>query len=233
MKKYILMVLVLLAFMCVMADVKIVRPFAQPTTNQTWWVQRKFNKENVEWIDHTGHTNKTQRVIGSTDNFTGGDGRGKSITIAPDLTVLTYTVSSAYVDDGWSIDNVAPGTYDLVNGKWYTDMTVEEKTGMWVAYTNKVIQARYERELEKNAPAKFDVSRTPEEYEAVLLNGREYEDLAPADRADIRRELNTYRREWIRINDPLNYDLPSPIRFGNSRMTEQQKIRSRRGIQRR
>ena len=232
MKKFILMMFILLAFfVCMVADAApIIRPYAQTTTNQVWWVQRKYNQENVEWIDHTGHTNTARRVIGSTEDFKGGSGRGKSVTIAADLTVKLYTLDYAYVDEGWSIANVAPGTYDLVNGKWYTDMTDEEKTAMWVAYTNKVIQARIEAENERKAPAKFDVTRTPDEYEAYLLNSRDMEDLAPADRADIRREVNVYRREWIRVNQPELYDPPLPSRWGGGKMTEQQKIRSRRGI---
>lgn len=234
MKKYFLLLMVLFTFvfMSVLADSNIVRPFAQTTTNQKWYVQRKWNKENVEWIDHTGRTNLAQRVIGSTTDVKGGDGHGKSIVLTSDLKVKYYTIDYANVSEGWSINNVAPGTYDFENGKWYTDMTDEEKTAMWVAYTNKVIQAELKREAERNAPAKFDVTHTPDEYMEFLLAGRELEDLAPEDQRDIRREFYKYRREWIRVNDPLNYDPPLPF-MRNSGMTEQQKIRSRRGIQKR
>lgn len=228
MRKYIALVLMLLVCLSVMAADSFIKPYAQPTTNQLWWTARKWNKERIEWVDHLGHTNITLRTINGTENERAGSGNGVSIVIAPDLSVVSYTLSHAYIDEGWSIAKVAPGTYDFKVGKWYGDMTDEEKTAMWVAYTNQVAEAKAAHEAMLKAPAKFDVSRTVEEYEAFLLGDRVFEDLTPEEKLEVRRELAKYKDEWTRVNDPENYELHLPDPRHRNGMTEQQKIKSRR-----
>ena len=229
MRKYIIFCLLMfLVCLSMMAADTFARPYAQATTNQLWWMKRKWNAERVEWVDHLGHTNITQRTIGSQDNFKGSSGQGVSIVIAPDLSVVSYTLKHAYIDEGWSISKVAPGTYDFKVGKWYGDMTDTEKTAMWVAYTNSVAEAKVKHDAMLAAPAKFDVSRTPEEYEAYLLGDRAFDDLTPEEKREISREVGKYRREWIRINDPEHFEPKPPSPFSGRHMTEQQKIKSRR-----
>ena len=228
MRKYIMLMMLLLVCMISMTADAYVRPYAQTTTNQIWWMARKWNKERIEWIDHTGRTNLTIRVINGPDNVIGSNGHGIMITVAPDLSVVSYSLGYANFREGWSISRVAPGTYDFQNGKWYGDMTDEEKTAMWVAYTNKVLSAQAADKAEREAPAKFDVSRSVEEYETYLLGGRAFEDLTPDEQFDLRAELAVYREEWTRVNDPENYR-PNLLPKFNNNMTEQQKIHSRRG----
>ena len=228
MRKYIALVLMLLVCLSVMAVDSFIKPYAQTTTNQLWWTARKWNKERIEWVDHLGHTNLTMRTINGTENERAGSGNGTSIVIAPDLSIVSYTLSHAYIDEGWSIAKVAPGTYDFKVGKWYGDMTDEEKTAMWVAYTNQVAEAKAAHEAMLKAPAKFDVSRTVEEYEAYLLGNREFDDLTPEEKREVRSELAKYRTEWTRVNDPENFEPRLPLPGGRGNMTEQQKIKSRR-----
>ena len=213
-----------------------IRPYAQNTTNQVWWLLKK-GIQKYEWVDHNGHTNTWQRQVASTNN-TRTSSRNYGITIAPDLTVVEYEVFNGPVVN-WDIKDIAPAKYDMVNGPWYYDLTDADKTALWVAYTNSCIQAEYDRraklEAEASAPAKFDVSKTPDEYKAELLGDREEGDLMPAEKRVLNTELAKYRIEWTRINDPDQWRrLREPLFPGrDDGRTEQQKIRSRSSYRRR
>ena len=229
MRKYCVLVLMLLFALITCVAEGYIRPYAQTSTVEVaWWVRKKFQVENIDLVDHLGSTNQCRRPIGGgTDNVTAKSrfGHGTAV-ISPDLQIISYTVDHAYIDRGWTTNNVAPGTYDLVNGTWYGDMTGEEKTAMWVAYTNKVAQERAAAEARKNAPAKFDVSKTPEEYKAYLLNGREEDDIDPVERRFITREVRKYEDEWTRINEPEKWSLPDPELLNINKMSEQKKKNS-------
>lgn len=212
-------ILVIVSLLAVCANADIIRPFAQATTNQVWW-QVKKGRERVEFIDHTGRTNFAYRTIGSTENFKWSNNNTVA-TIAPDLSVLEYTIRHGRYD--YTLDMIAPATYDLVNGKWYTELTDAEKEALWKAYIDRVIAERKAWEAERYAPAKFDVSRTPEEYQEYLLGGRDLEDVTPAEARQIAHEVAVYKREWQRIHDPEAYDGPK-IHIGST-MSEQEKIR--------
>lgn len=227
---FLFVILLLLTFVMWFGTVDAyVRPFAQTSTNEVpWWVKKKLNVENYEFIDHNGRTNLFRRPIGGgTENLKVNTAYNAiSAVVTPDLTILSYTVRGAYIDRGWTIDNVAPATYDLVNGKWYGDMTDGEKTALWVAYTNSVEQAKIAENDRIYGPAKFDVSRTPEEYEAYLLAGREKEDLAPGEYRAIARELRIYKSEWTRIHDPEHWEMtPKLPQFNRSHISEQTKLK--------
>lgn len=238
MKRYLvlafLMILFALAFSIEAAEP--IRPYAQNTTNQVWWLLKKGVKK-YEWVDHMGRTNVWQREVASTNN-TRTSHINYGITITPDLKVVEYEVFHGPIVK-WDIKDIAPGKYDMVNGPWYYDLDDAAKTALWVAYTNSYINAELDRraklDAEASAPAKFDVSKTPDEYKADLLGDREYDELMPAEKRALNREMSKYRVEWTRINDPDQWrrlrELPFPGRGEN--LTEQQKIRSRSGYRRR
>ena len=182
-----------------------------------WWMSR-YNKELFQWTDHTGHTNTVQNI--ATNPVVKASGRDCSITFGTNLVWQTYTVSSGHLgqDYSYSLSNIAPGTY--TNGLFYTQMTDEQKTELWVAYTNRCIQAYYAHQAEKYADAKFDVSMDPEEYKAKLFEGRSDDDLLPEEKSFLMNEYHTYYREWLRINDPDEWDMPF---FKEPILTEKQK----------
>lgn len=208
------------------------KPYAQTTTNQLWYMVKK-GVERFEWVDHLGRTNIGSRVIGSTTN-TRTSSRNYGITVDAQLNALEYEVFNVSFFDGWDIKNICPGKYDLVGGKWYFDMTDAEKTAAWVAYTNSYITAYNDRiakeKEEASAPAKFDLSKTPDEYKASLLGDRSYDDLMPNEKRELSADVAEYRIEWTRINDPEAWwRMKRPLLPGNDIRSEQEKIRSSRG----
>jgi hypothetical protein len=83
---------------------------------------------------------------------------------------------------------------------------------------------------EASAPAKFDLSKTPDEYKAALLGDRSYDDLMPNEKRELSSEVAAYRIEWTRINDPEAWwRMRRPLIPGNEIRSEQEKIRSSRG----
>ena len=223
-------ILILLTFSIISVAEGYIKPFAQTSTNPVpWWVAKKLRMENIEFVDHLGHTNLVRRPIGGGTANVRGTSRwgGNYAIITPELVVTNYVVGGADFERGWSILNVAPGSYDLVAGTWYGDMTDEQKTACWVSYTNSVIQARNSEEAERNAPAKFDVSKTPEEYETFLLRGRDKADVDPCERRFIAREVGKYRNEWTRINEPDKYSSPDMRKMMLNYDSEQTKLRRR------
>ena len=238
MKRYFVLVFLMILFALALSieAAEPIRPYAQNTTNQVWWLLKKGIRK-YEWVNHNGSTNTWQREVASTNN-TRTSSRNYGITIAPDLTVVEYEVFSGPIVN-WDIKDIAPGKYDMVNGPWYYDLPDADKTALWVAYTNSYINAELDRraklEAEASAPAKFDVSKTPEEYKADLLGDREYDELMPAEKRALNTELSKYRIEWTRINDPEQWRrLREPMFPGrDDNRTEQQKIRSRSGYRRR
>lgn len=238
MKRFIIafFLMLLFAFALSVDAAGLIRPYAQNTTNQVWWLLKK-GIQKYEWVDHNGHTNTWQREVASTNN-TRTSHYNYGITIAPDLTVVEYEVFHGPIIK-WDIKDIAPGKYDMVNGPWYYDLPDADKTALWVAYTNSYINAelarRAELEAEASAPAKFDVSKTPDEYKAELLGDREEDELMPAEKRALNMEMSKYRLEWTRINDPDQWRrLKEPLFPGREdNRTEQQKIRSRSGYRRR
>lgn len=241
MRKYFTFVLFLMCIVFLFLSFKaeaatIVTPYAQTTTNQLWWLKKK-GVERFEWIDHTGRTNIATRTIGSSNivrTTSSGMYNRSGITVDKDLKVLEYRLE--YSDPyEWSIDKLCPGTYNMTNGTWYTQLTDDAKTAMWVSYTNAYFVAKEKEEQEfqarLNAPAAFDVTKTPDEYKAYILGDRSYDDLMPQERREISLELSKYTLEWIRINEPETWvgkqRFQLPGRENN--LSEQQKIHSARG----
>ena len=211
MKRYFLFVILL--FICIlacqqglMADT--IKPFALSCESKDWW-RTKNGWESFMWVDHTSTTNTSYRLVTNEAPTKVSNRRSVSALVDKDLNIISYTVSDAYVDrtDGYKydIDKVAPATYDLVNGKFYTEMTEDEKRGLWIAYTNKVVTADKAREARWTAPAKFDISKTPKEYLTELLKDRKWSELTPDEQSELKDELKTYTSEWQRINDPKTY----------------------------
>lgn len=226
---FVILILLTFSLICSVAE-GYIKPFAQPSTNAVpWWVAKKLRMENIELVDHLGRTNLVRRPIGGGTKNVRGTSRwgGSYAIITPDLVVTNYVIPNASFERGWSINDVAPGVYDLVAGTWYGDMTDEQKTALWVSYTNSVIQARNAEEAAINAPAKFDVSKTPEEYETFLLRGRDRVDVDPCERRFIDREVGKYRSEWTRINEPEKYTAPDMSKVFLNYDTEQTKLMRR------
>ena len=221
------------AVLTVMAEYTIPSAFLMPTNEVPWWMAAQ-NKEKVALIDHYGKTNVATRLVGQTSNVSvSGSHQGIRAVVSPDLQVLKYIVPGVSIEFGWSIAQVCPGIYNLETNKFYSQMTDAEKTELWVAYTNKVIQAALAEEAEARAPAKFDISMSVEEYKASILGDRVYDDLTPSERREVNRKVAVYEKEWIRINDPEKYDREYrgrlfPSMHRNVR-TEQEKIKSSRG----
>ncbi len=238
MKRYLVLAFLMILFALALSieAAEPIRPYAQNTTNQVWWLLKKGIKK-YEWVDHTGRTNTWQREVASTNNTRTSNQR-YGITITPDLQVVQYEVFYGPIVN-WDIKDIAPAKYDMVKGPWYYDLDNASKTALWVAYTNSYINAELDRraklEAEASAPAKFDVSKTPDEYKADLLGDREYDELMPAEKRALNQELSKYRIEWTRINDPDQWRrLREPMFPGRGdNLTEQQKIRSRSGYRRR
>lgn len=204
------------------------KPFAFGLPSQTWWRVR-MNQEEFRWVDHTCKTNTSIRPLLISEgeqraSTRVGGGNGIHAEIGPDFRVLSYTIESARLNEtnySYDINRIAPGTYDLINGKWYPEMTDEEKHAKWAAYTNQVIQGIIADIKERKAPAKFDVSKTPGEYRAWLMGGRDPETLTPEEEREINIEYNIYRLEWTRVNDPDHYKrIPLPR---DTILTERQK----------
>ena len=230
MKKFLLLFLMVFAFFMALAE--IVRPTAfYPPTQKDWW-RTKNGWESFYWTDHSGHTNTAYRLIGTTSNTVVSASRQEvTAVVDPQLNVLEYTVKSAHLDEnfGYDINRVAPATYDLVNGQFYTDMTEDAKTGLWVAYTNQQYQAHLARESRWTAPAKFDISKTPKEYLTELLKGRKWSELIPEEQDALKQEIKVYTDEWQRINDPRGYfglEYLFKFEWFADDRTEQQKKRS-------
>lgn len=229
MKKFILLFLMFFMFaVAFAAEYSMPRAFLTPTNEVPWWMKAQ-RKEKVTLIDHLGHTNTAVRVVGSTNTVSVGFKNQGSAKLSADLKVLTYSVPSVNIEEGWSITNICPGVYNLETDKFYIEMTDEEKTARWIDYTNKVHLAEIAEQNVRNAPAKFDVSMTVEEFRASLLGERKYEDLLPIERREISLQVSVYRDEWTRINEPDKWRALPDFRM-SSRMTEQQKIKSRRGF---
>ena len=229
MKKFLLLFLMVFCFFTLLAE--IVRPTAfYPPSQKDWW-RTKNGWESFQWTDHNGRTNTAYRLIGTTSNTVVSATRSEvSAVIDPSLNVIEYTVKSAYLDNfKYDISRVAPATYDLVNGQFYTDMTEEQKAALWSAYTNTQYQAYLVRERRWTDPAKFDISKTPKEYLTELLKGRKWSELIPEEQYALNSEIRTYTDEWRRINDPRDYFGLEYIfkyeMFADDR-TEQQKKRS-------
>lgn len=191
-----------------------------------WWIVRNGHTQ-VKCIDFNGGTNIIT-VLKSATVIKQHVGRNDA-TIEFDPNTLMWSkievkYSPLAEDYSYDIEKVAPGVY--TDGKFYTDMTDAEKTSLWVAHTNKVIQAQVEHLKKKYADAKFDVSMDPEEYKAQLMEGRTDDDLTPDERMEIRKEYNEYKDEWLRINDPEKWEHPFGLLPGKGVQTEQQKKRS-------
>lgn len=214
MKRIFITFLLALTAMISFADdvVYIPKPYAFGLSTQSWWRVR-LNQEEFRWVDHTSKTNMAIRPLLKVESTEPNEdtkvssGNNVSATIGPDFTVKTYTVMNATLrdDKSYDVNKIAPGTYDLVNGKWYTEMTLEEKHAKWAVYTNKVIQAILADIAERKAPAKFDVSKDPEEYLKFLMGDRDPETITPEEEREIRVEFAAYQLEWTRVNDPENY----------------------------
>ena len=207
---------VILLFVCVLAYQKnlmadTIKPFALRCESTDWW-RTKNGWESFKWVDHTSTTNTSYRLVTNeapTEVSTRRSVVSVSAFVDKDLNIISYTVRDVYVDrtNGYKYDinKVAPATYDLVNGKFYTEMTEDEKRSLWAAYTNKVVTADIARESRWTAPAKFDISKTPKEYLKELLKDRKWSELTPDEQSEIKDELKTYTSEWQRINDPKTY----------------------------
>lgn len=228
MKKFMLLFLMLFTFaVAFAAEYAMPYAFLTPANEVPWWMKAQ-RKEKVTLVDHLGRTNTAIRVVGSTNTVSVGFRNHGSAKLSADLKVLTYTVPAVNIEEGWSITNICPGVYNLETNKFYIEMTDAEKTTLWIDYTNKVHLAEIAEQNVRNAPAKFDVSMTVEEFRASLLGERKYEDLLPIEKLEIHSQVSVYRDEWTRINEPDKWRaLPD---FRSSRMTEQQKIKSRRGF---
>lgn len=204
MKKFLLFILCFLFAFVAMCAVQEPTCFKLP---DPWWYSR-HNNELFGFTDHNGKTNKV--TVSKSDEVCKASAgwNDASIVFGKDLQWIEYTVKSASVgrDYSYNIENIAPGVYS--NGLFYTQMTLEQKTALWVAYTNKLIQAYWEHQKVKYADAKFDVSMDPEEYKAQLMEGRTEEDLTPDERREIMAEYRKYYDEWLRINDPDKWDFP-------------------------
>lgn len=175
------------------------------TKEAKWWMTRYGNVQYA-WTDHTGREHTiiapaTNEVIKSSSGS-----YGASITFTSNLVWQTYTLTSGHINEDYSYDlsRIAPGTY--TNGLFYTQMSDAQKTELWVAYTNKVIQAQLAHLAKKYADAKFDVSMDPAEYKELLMQGRNEENLLPEEKRAIDSEYRTYYDEWLRINDPDKWD---------------------------
>lgn len=209
------------------------RPFAFGVEKQPWW-RARMNNEEFRWVDHHGRTNTAVRALLKVEEENPDarvSNQGVYGFVRPDFTFVSYTVTHGATKEGtyeYNIDNVAPGTYDLINGKWYDDMTIEEKHAKWAVYTNKCIQAVLADIAERSAPAKFNVERSPEEYKEFLLGGRDESTLTPDEMREIRAEYNLYRLEWIRVNDPENYRPKLTPKFNENLSEQQKKARSER-----
>lgn len=230
MKRFLLLFLMLFAFLTLMAET--VRPSAfYPPVQKDWW-RTKNGWESFQWTDHRGYTNTAYRLIGTTSNTVVSASHGDiKAVVDPALNVIEYTVDSAYLEKDFSYDlnRVAPAKYDLVNGQFYTEMDDAAKVALWVAYTNKQYQAYVARESRWTDPAKFDISKTPKEYLTELLKGRKWSELIPEEQDALKSEIKVYTDEWQRINDPRGYFGLEYIfkyeMFADDR-TEQQKKRS-------
>ena len=225
MLRYLLLMFVFV-FAMVMQAATVPYAFVDAPENAPWWVER-IKKERICLVDHLGKTNWTLRLKTATNVIC----RVGNATVSPDLKVLTYTVGSAPIEN-WSIANVCPGTYNLQTNVFYTEMTDEAKTALWVAYTNTVIQAKLASEAERTAPAKFDVSKTPAEFKAELLGDRDVKDLTPEERREFRQEYGRYVDEWVRINEPDKWRPTLEPFKSENRLTEQQKIKAAAGRER-
>lgn len=221
MKRFLVLMLFFIVF--VMQLSAYIRPFTCPPTEQEWW-RTRTGSEKFLWVDHNGHTNTVVRKVADTGDVTtiGSSFRTVTAVFGADHTLKSYTLDSSMLnkDGSYNLDKVAPATYDMINGKWYGDMTVEEKTALWVVYTNKVHLAYLADKAIREAPAKFDVSKTPEEYKKELLGDRKLEDLLPEERLEFFQEFHKYEDEWTRINQPNRW---RRIPFLNENLTEQQK----------
>lgn len=138
-------------------------------------------------------------------------------------TNITVEIAPLGEDYSYTILELAPGVY--TEGKFYTDMTDEEKRSMWEAYIAKAKSDRAAKDAIKYAPAKFDVTMDPEEYKATLMVGRTEEDLTPEEEAEIALESATYSDEWLRINDPDKWENGglAPMPGGDQIISEQAK----------
>lgn len=224
MKKLFLFVTIISLSLIGSAEVKV--PTAQLGITK-WWQERK-GIEVVSWTDHNGKTNSCSRMKGSQDVLKSSNGRGCSIKISPELQVLEYKVSSGYRTNTSDLSQIAPATYDLINGKFYTEMTEEEKKALWDAYDAKVAEQKAAEEAERNAPAKFDVSKTPAEYRASLLGDRDPATLTREERRELIREVGLYTKEYNRINrldEPPHLGLGNTKRVVKPRETRVKKIR--------
>lgn len=242
MKKYLAFVLIFIVCMTMLSSLAgtIVKPFALRCESKDWW-RTKNGWESFQWVDHTSRTNTSYRLITNEVPVKVSASRYILAEIDKDLNIVTYTVKDASIrsKDGYkyNIENVAPATYNLSTGKFYTEMTEDEKRGLWIAYTNKVIEADKASEARWTAPAKFDISKTPKEYLAELLKDRKWSGLILEEQDELKAELETYSDEWLRINDPKTYfGLEWHMRyewFRDDSTEQQKKARSDRSMSRR
>ena len=193
------------------------------TKESKWWMER-YNKMQYAWTDHRGREHTL--IAYTTNDVLKASVSDVSITFTSNLVWQTYKVTGGHLNDDYSYDlaRIAPGTY--TNGLFYTQMTDAQKTELWVAYTNQVIQAQLAHLEEKYADAKFDVSMDPEEYKELLMQRRTEDNLLPEEKMAIRSEYNKYYDEWLRINDPEKWDWRLGLPSDNAIISEQTKKKS-------
>lgn len=198
------------------------------TKEAEWWLTR-YDKVRYSWTDHRGHEHGV--IAQSTNEVIKSGINGVQITFTSNLVWQTYKVDHGNLNPDYSYDlkDIAPGTY--TNGLFYTQMTDAQKTVLWVAYTNQVIQAQLDHLAKKYADAKFDVSMDPEEYKALLMQGRTEDNLLPEEKRAVESEYRTYYDEWLRINDPEKWDFRIPLPGEGEIISEQaKKGKNGRGI---
>ena len=190
------------------------------TKEAEWWLTR-YDKVRYSWTDHRGYSHGI--IAQSTNEVIKAGINGVQITFTSNLVWQTYTLKHGYINEDYSyyLSRAAPGIY--TNGLFYTQMTDAQKTALWVAYTNQVIQAQLDHLAKKYADAKFDVSMDPAEYKELLMQGRNEENLLPEEKRAIDSEYRTYYDEWLRINDPDKWDFRIPLPGEGEIISEQAK----------
>lgn len=176
---------------------------------EMWWLQT-YDVDCYRIVDVFGKPHpKETGVVTVKKGTTTYKTQHWPIIVEYDLVRCTWTkitVENAIVGEDYSytILELAPGEY--TDGKFYTDMTDEEKRAKWEAYIVYIKDKRAAKNAIKYADAKFDVTMDPEEYKATLMVGRTEEDLTPEEEAEIALEVATYSDEWLRVNDPDKWE---------------------------
>lgn len=226
--------IILLSFAALLGSIAFAKEPVFPrawATEAKWW-QVKKGIQPLSWTDIHGRTNTSQRAVGAEGNVRfGSTHSGDMFVTDKDFNPLTYTVGHATRDA--ELTWPAPGEYDVSGGVIWTNLSVEEKTARWDAYEAQVESNKVARYNRRYGPAKFDVSLTPEQFKAKIMEGRTEDDLTRAEAREINRQLHEYQDEWTRINDPENWE---PLELMMMRMQngmERGKTRERVKINRR